>query len=247
MVESMDQPQWEGAVNARVVLGSIYRMGRREWLTGAGWQQAHADGVRTVIDLRNPDEVRRRPTDPQVDEAATAGITIVNAPTEEPGHPEFTQLAVPYMNHPRMYPRNVEFFPDRIADVFHQIAAARGKVVLHCSAGRDRTGLIVSMLLKLADRADLLESQYEASLRGINDWHKVSPVKHPHESYIEERDLVGPLNERLEALGQFVDSLGVESFLLEHGLSTAELETIREKMASGPTGGDTGPHPGMDP
>jgi protein-tyrosine phosphatase len=231
MVESTDEPQWEGAVNARIVLGRIYRMGRREWLTSAGWQQAHADGVRTVIDLRNPDEVRRRPTDPQVDEAATAGITIVNAPTEEAGHPEFEQLAVPYMNHPRMYPSNIEFFPDRIAEVFHRIAAARGKVVLHCSAGRDRTGLIVSMLLKLADRQDLLESQYEASLRGINDWHKVSPVKHPHESYIEDRDLPGPLNERLEALGRFVDSLSVESFLLEHGLSPAELDAIRAKMA----------------
>ena len=231
MVESMDQPQWEGAVNARVVLGSIYRMGRREWLTGAGWQQAHADGVRTVIDLRNPDEVRRRPTDPRVDEAATAGIIIVNTPTENPGHPEFERLAVPYMNHPRMYPVNVEVFPDRIAEVFRQIAAARGKVVLHCSAGRDRTGLIVSMLLKLVDRQDLLESQYEASLRGINDWHRVSPVKHPHESYLEEPDLIGPLNERLEALGAFVDSLGVESFLLEHGLSPAELQAIRKKMA----------------
>ncbi|WP_411731270.1 tyrosine-protein phosphatase [Paeniglutamicibacter sp.] len=227
----MDQPQWEGAVNARIVLGSIYRMGRREWLTSAGWQQAHADGVRTVIDLRNPNEQRRRPTDPQVDEAATAGITIVNAPTEEPGHPEFEQLAVPYMNHPRMYPGNIKFFPDRIAEVFHQIAAARGKVVIHCSAGRDRTGLIVSMLLKLVDRQDLLESQYEASLRGINDWHKVSPVKHPHESYIEEPNLIAPLNERLEALVQFVDSLGVESFLLEHGLSPAEVEAIRTKMA----------------
>lgn len=231
MLESTGQPHWEGAVNARIVLGSIYRMGRREWLTSAGWQQARADGVRTVIDLRNPEEVRRRPTDPQVDEAATAGIAIIHAPTEEPGHPEFEQLAVPYMNHPRMYPVNVEFFPARIAEVFRQIAAARGKVVLHCSAGRDRTGLVVSMLLQLAGRQDLLASQYEASLRGINDWHKISPVKHPHESYLEERDLIGPLKERLEALDAFVDSLGVESFLLEHGLSPAELEAIRRKMA----------------
>ncbi len=226
----METPAWEGAVNARLVLGQIYRMGRSEWLTTAGWQQAYADGVRTVIDLRNPEERKRRHTDPRVDEAAKAGITILNCPTEEPGHPEFEALAVPYMNHPRMYPENLEFFPERIAEVFHRIAGAEGKIVLHCSAGRDRTGLIVSMLLALVDREDLLESQYEAALRGINDWHRISSYKHPHESYIEEPDLVGPLHERLQALEEFVESLGVADFLRKHGLSDAELAEIGKRL-----------------
>lgn len=228
---SMDQPTWEGAVNARQVLGKIYRMGRSEWLTTTGWQQAYADGVRTVIDLRNPGERTRRHTDPDVDEAAKAGITIINSPTEEPGHPEFEALAVPYMNHPRMYPENLAFFPERIAEVFHHIAAAEGKIVLHCSAGRDRTGLIVSMLLELVGREDLLEPQYEAALRGINDWHKISAYKHPHESYLEEQDLLGPLHERLRALGEFVASLRVEDFLRDHGLSETELESIKNRLA----------------
>lgn len=230
MNDSMHQPNWEGAVNARQVLGKIYRMGRSEWLTTTGWQQAYADGVRTVIDLRNPDERVRRHTDPSVDEAAKAGISIINSPTEEPGHPEFEALAVPYMNHPRMYPENLAFFPERIAEVFHRIAAAEGKIVLHCSAGRDRTGLIVSMLLELVDREDLLEPHYEAALRGINDWHRISSYKHPHESYIEEQDLLGPLRERLEALGEFVRTLRVEDFLREHGLSDAELGQINDRL-----------------
>ncbi|HET6269771.1 MAG TPA: protein-tyrosine-phosphatase, partial [Arthrobacter sp.] len=32
---------WDGAVNAWHVAGEVYRMGRREWLTEAGWQQAY--------------------------------------------------------------------------------------------------------------------------------------------------------------------------------------------------------------
>lgn len=231
MRDSMEQPRWEGAVNARLVLGKVYRMGRSEWLTTTGWQQAHADGVRTVIDLRNPDERHRRPTDPHVDDAAKAGIAIVSSPTEEPGHPEFERLAVPYMNHPRMYPQNLAFFPERIVAVFQQIAKAEGKIVLHCSAGRDRTGLIVSMLLELVGRQDLLESQYEAALRGINDWHRVSSYKHPHESYLEEQDLIAPLHERLAALDEFMGSLSVERFLREHGLSAAELEEVKARLA----------------
>lgn len=224
------EPQWEGAVNARVVLGKIYRMGRSEWLTTTGWQQAYAEGVRTVIDLRNPEERHRRHTDPHVDEAAKAGIVIINSPTEEPGHPEFEALAVPYMNHPRMYQENLEFFPHRIAEVFHQIAKAEGKIVLHCSAGRDRTGLIVSMLLKLAKREDLLETQYEAAVRGINEWHKISSYKHPYESYIEDKDLIEPLTQRLEALDEFVDGLSVEEFLVREGITESEIQQILARM-----------------
>lgn len=230
MVNANGQPRWEGAVNARHVLGQIYRMGRSEWLTTTGWEQAYADGIRTVIDLRNPAERTRRPTDPSIDEAALARITVLNAPTEEPGHPEFERVAIPYMNHPRLYPVNIECFPERIAEVFHAIAAAEGKIVLHCSAGRDRTGLVVSMLLQLAGRQDLLDFQYEAALRGINEWHRISPVKHPYESHIGEGELAGQLTERLEALDEFVRALDVESFLLSHGLIHAELASIARKL-----------------
>ena len=125
---------------------------------------------------------------------------------------------------------NLEFFPEKVAEVFRQIAAAQGNIIVHCSAGRDRTGLVVSLLLKLAGRQDLLETQYEASLRGINEWHRISPVKHPHESHIGEPELAGLLAERIEALDAFVGSLDVEAFLLEHGLERPEIEALRTTL-----------------
>lgn len=228
-----EEVNWEGAVNARPVLGRVYRMGRSEWLTEDGWRQAHAQGIRTVIDLRNAEERSRRPTDPVVDRRALEGISIVNVPTEEAGHPGFEAVATPYLNHPRLYPANIEFFPERIVAVFRALAAARGSVVLHCSAGRDRTGLIVTMLLELAGRRDLIAGQYEASVRGINHWHRISPTRHPYERYQEEDELVPQIAERLKALGRFIDALAVEEFLLEHGLSAAELAAVKDKLRGG--------------
>jgi protein-tyrosine phosphatase len=231
---------WEGAVNARRVLGSVYRMGRSEWLTERGWRQMHDDGVRTVIDLRNPGERRRRPTDREVPNEAMEGIAVVNAPTEDPEHPEladlFARQVPPYLNHPNGYAGVVRLFPERIAAVFRTIADAPGGVVVHCLAGRDRTGIIITMLLQLADPAVAQEkaaAQYEASVRSINEWHRISPVKHPYESYQEEAELEPILAERQAALAEFGAGINAEEYLLEHGLSRAELERVRAKLRRG--------------
>ncbi|MFB0834864.1 tyrosine-protein phosphatase [Arthrobacter halodurans] len=229
----MRQVEWEGAVNARHVLGGLYRMGRSEWLTERGWRQAYDDGVRTVIDLRNADERSRRPTDPAVPDAALAGITVVHRPTEDQNHAEFMELAAPYLSHPRFYPHNLRFFPDKVAAVVRALAAAEGKVIMHCSAGRDRTGLMVTLLLLLADRRDLVEAQYDAGARGINDWHRVSPVKHPYERYLPAPEFEPVLRERVAALAEFADGLAVEEFLLGQGCTSAQLAAVRRLLADG--------------
>ena len=222
---------WDGAVNAWHVAGSVFRMGRREWLTDAGWQQAYDGGIRTVIDLRNPDEIRRRETDPRVNPETLAAFDVVHTPTEDPGNIEFRQLCVPYLNNPASYPDNARIFPGKLAAVFRAVAAARGGVVIHCSAGRDRSGMIAAMLQDLAGAGeDAIARGYERAMRGINEHHRVSGIPHPHERFLPEEVLTPLLDERVESLLRFVRSVRTSEFLRHNGITDRELTAILAKL-----------------
>ena len=225
-VNARGQIGWDGAVNAWLVAGSVYRMGRREWLTEAGWKEAYSDGIRTIIDLRNPGERQRRPTDPDVGEALAA-FDVVLAPTEDPENPEFKALCDPYLNDPAHYPANARLFPDRLAAVFKAVAAAPGGVVIHCSAGRDRSGMIAAMLQDLAGASDSeIVASYQAAMRSINERHRTMWPPHPHERYLDEETLSPLLETRGARVLDFVRQLRTREFLLRNGVTEPELEAV---------------------
>jgi protein-tyrosine phosphatase len=227
---------WDGAVNAWHVAGGVYRMGRREWLTEVGWRQAYDDGIRTVIDLRNAAEVRRRDTDPVVTDAALAGVIVVSAPTEEPGDRRFTDLSGPYLNDPAFYADNARLFPEKLAGVFRELAAASalGGAVLHCAAGRDRSGMVAAMVQDLAGHSDqAIADGYRRAARGINERYRTHGPPHARERYLEETELAPLLQERGDAVVEFVRSLDTRSYLLRHGLSPAELDAVLALCGAG--------------
>lgn len=219
---------WDGAVNARHICGKFYRMGRHEWLTPEGWQQMRSAGVSTVVDLRNPAEIRRREYDPAVPQASLSGIEMLNLPLEVPGNRRFESIAVPYMNHTGMYRLVCEEFGDQLREVFEKLASTEGAAVIHCSAGRDRSGLIATLLLDLAGERERILEHDELAVRGINEWHRVSPQKHPHEHYRNEAELRKIIAERAHELREFQKWVGsTEAYLGSLGMSSQALDGLR--------------------
>lgn len=219
---------WDGAINARRIAGVFYRMGRHEWLTDLGWEQLRESGVDRVIDLRNPGEIKRREHDPVVATSSLNGIKIFNLPLESPGNEQFEAVAVPYMNHTGMYQMVCEEFGDHLVAVFANLAQTRTGAVVHCSAGRDRSGLVATLLLDLAGRREDILAHDEAAVRGINEWHRVSPRKHPYESHQVQPELSESIALRAEALTNFLSWLGsAEDYLLAQGLREEDLTSLK--------------------
>ena len=222
---------WDGAVNAWRIAGDVYRMGRHEWVTEAGWHQMYDDGIRTVIDLRASGERRQRDTDPDVPDDVKARIDVVHCPTEDPAHSDFGELFGPYLKDPAQYGEYVRLFADKIAAVFKAIAAAHGKVIIHCSAGRDRSGVIALMLQRLAGLGDdeILRG-YELAARGINERHRTHGAPHAHDPYLSDEEFEAWLEQKRAGVRTFLGSLDVESFLERNGVTDAEMAAIRAKL-----------------
>jgi protein-tyrosine phosphatase len=231
--------RWDGAVNARdlggvspkIQSGRLYRMGRHEWLTDVGWQQAYDDGVRTVVDLRNPDERGRRETDPVLNTAVLERFQVVNCPTEDQADKEFMKLAGPYLNSPEYYGENLRRWPERIAAVVRAVAESEGAVVVHCAAGRDRTGMVTAVLLALAGvaREDIADD-YALAVRGINEHHLRQ--EKPRETPKSPEQLHEWISHTRAHLLELLDGFDAEAYLRDAGLSQAELDAVRARLTA---------------
>lgn len=148
---------WDGCWNVRdlgglltadgrsVRRGAIVRSDSANRLTAAGWSALVAHGVRTIVDLRDPTE--------QLPDLAprSAELRTVCVPLEDRTDAAFWDRWRSLSGTPLYYRAFLERWPERFAAVFAAIAeAGPGGVLLHCAAGRDRTGLVTLLLLALA-------------------------------------------------------------------------------------------------
>ncbi|MFW6188771.1 MAG: tyrosine-protein phosphatase, partial [Actinomycetota bacterium] len=143
----------------------------------------------------------------------------------------FPLVGTPYLNHPRGYRDYLRLFPGHVAEAVRAVATAEGAVVVHCSAGRDRTGVLALLLLGLAGASrERLLAEDEAAARGINEWHRVSPVPHPVERHHPEPELAAVLAGRRAALEELLAELDAEGYLLAAGVPAAELAALRRRL-----------------
>jgi protein-tyrosine phosphatase len=234
---------WDGFHNARDLGGLPTRSGRRtrsgmfyrsatlQLVTPEGWQQAHHAGVRTVIDLRNDDEVEAEPTEPM-------GISRVRVPLDGVEDTELWRWLRDEGLHgtPLYYRPFLTRRPDRVAAVVTALArTAPGGVLFHCSSGRDRTGLVTLLLLALADvEPESIADDYTLSVEPLRRLSAL--VGRPDEQHALERVAASHGTTMRAALLSTLEELDVSAYLRDAGVSEDDLAALADASCREPVG-----------
>jgi protein-tyrosine phosphatase len=144
----------------RVKHGHLYRSAQFGEATAEDLAALDAMGIGFVVDLRRNIERTNSPTrwpkqpKPDLivhdsgDVSDPAFATFMRNPTTTPAHTR-DHMIKDYAEMP-VEPRYIALF----SQFLKKLAAGHGPAVVHCAAGKDRTGIICAVLLKLLDVSD---------------------------------------------------------------------------------------------
>jgi protein-tyrosine phosphatase len=240
---------WDGCVNVRDLgglrtddgretqPGRIVRADNIRRLSGAGWHALVAHGVRRVVDLRFPEELAE---DPPADlPVEVIHVSLLGASRSPEWQAEFNRAldrastAEEYLVW--SYLEFLDRYRARFAQAFRAIAEAPdGPVVVHCVGGKDRTGLVVALALRVAGvPLDDVAADYartEANLAPFNPaW--VEAASDEAERRRRELLLPAPASAMRRVLCELESRhAGVDGYLHAAGVTEGELDLVRKRL-----------------
>jgi protein-tyrosine phosphatase len=249
----------EGAANARVVVpGVLLRSDNLQSLTAHDVDVLiEQQTLEVVLDLRTEAEVKLEgpgpiTRDPRVRvehrslyprsggntdlDVPTVNLWPASRTTEWPDEPRVVQAYMSYLMGR----------PDSIVASIRTIANTRGAVLVHCAAGKDRTGVVVALALDAAgvDR-DAIVRDYLATTERIDAIVARllnSPTYRPELEGHDPR-AHAPVPGTMERVFELVDQEfdGSAAWLSAHGVDNAELEQLQRRITRDNHGTQTMP------
>lgn len=202
-------------------------------LTVEGKQALIDYGVRTILDLREPDQTSAEPSIFMTPMGALDEPVYVNRQLES-RKPHVNAQISQSSDRAEIYCIMMDNYPELYGEAMRAIANAQpGGVLIHCHAGKDRTGTVAALLLGLASvpdeaiMADYAESQEQLWPLWEEIVAQVSGEENA-DSWLKPTATAEMMVKVLDHLrGQYG---GVREYLLFTGLSVDELAIIRARL-----------------
>jgi protein tyrosine/serine phosphatase len=219
----------------RTRFGAVVRADGLFRLTPTGLEEVHAYGIRTVIDLRYPDELARRPN--PYSTLPDHGVTLVHASMMDMDNAAIVSLD---RQHLPWVDWNVEMLRlarPQILTIMRTLAfASPGGSIYHCHAGKDRTGLLSILIESLVGvDDDAIADDYVASNENLKHVYAEILAQYPIGS-AERLRLETDMPCRAETAHATLAHLrkrhgGVEDYLLQIGLEPQAIAALRARLA----------------
>jgi protein-tyrosine phosphatase len=256
----------EGAVNVRdlgglpgedgnqTVGGRLLRADNLQDLTPADVARlVHDIGVTTIVDLRSSAELDREgpaPLDavpgvrhahhPVLPELGTATDAIAEALLTRIRRDRSRFPDDPTCGH---YLGYLDDRPDQVVAALQSIARDQGAALVHCAAGKDRTGVVVALALTAAGvRPEAVIADYAATGDRVEAILGRLRKSRTYAGDLDSQPTVAHLA-RPETMAAFLQQMeahygGVERWLVDHGFGEEDQRLLRAKLFQPPDRAD---------
>lgn len=227
----------EGAFNARELGGHVTRSGRRVrpralYRCSALHRMASAAdlGVRTVLDLRGPQDVSRDADrlGPVLEHAEVRRLAMPMLPAEFEGQPTSEYLSELHGRHVSTdrYRGYLQVARDNVRGLFDPLGRADAfPVLIHCTAGKDRTGVLVALILDiLGVEAEAIVADYARSNDSVETLAQALGRSLPESMSESYMGLLGAPAEAMRGLLTWLHA--------EHGSARGYLSSLGVKPAT---------------
>ena len=243
---------WDGCLNVRDLgghptedggetrMGAVVRADSVRRLTDAGWQSLVEYGIRRIVDLRLAWEIEDDPPGEAPVEVVHVSfledlpldrqIEIFQRWIDAPDDVSATRDG---------YLEMLDSYRENVAAAVAAVAGApEGGVLIHCMGGKDRTGLVAALLLRLAGVpvADIA-ADYGLSAENIKPlWQEwVDDAGDENERELRRRLSASPA----DAMAQVLEALehehgGAEGYLCWAGVPAEDIEAARARLRRQP-------------
>lgn len=229
----------------------IFRSAEPSPITAAGTTALHSLGIRTIYDLRSAAElVKNAALTPVVDIPGTERVFV---PVFSSDDDDDTHSGLDNATRLRCYlePGGPQGFVKAYAEILtagrtayrvifeHILARPREPFLVHCTAGKDRTGVLVALVLKLAGVADAeVAREYALTEQGLEAWMEsiVEALLRDERFGGDEagvRRMLGAKEDTMLAFLAFLEDRwdGAEGYLRKGlGLGEKEVEIIKRSL-----------------
>jgi protein-tyrosine phosphatase len=249
----------------QVLTGRLLRSDNLQDLSAADVRRLVADlGVTTVVDLRSPHEIAaegpgpltrvgsvrhaRHSVLPELGTATDAAATDAAAADMFAAEVAAAALATTRREGAvSRYPGDLrcgyylgylEDRPDQVVAALRGVATAPGAALVNCAAGKDRTGVLVALALRVAGvRPDAVVADYAASaerMPAVLDRLRASPT---YAGDINSRSQASNADDfpRAETMVAFLEQVdlrygGALAWLSDHGFGADDVRMLRDKL-----------------
>ena len=239
---------WDGCLNVRDLgghptadgretqFGRIVRADLIRRLSDDGWAALVEYGVTTIVDLRHDEELEADP--PRELPVKVEHVPLFPDPASH-HWPEIDALgavAGPGAPWTRVvYRELLERFPERMAAAVTAVAQApQGGVVVHCMAGKDRTGLVTALLLSLAGvpRAEVADDYAVTEVNLADELARWIDDAETEEDRDFRRRIGGAPAAAMEGVLDDLDARhgGVDAYLRAAGVEQDDLDAVRARL-----------------